>query len=152
MHCPPPLALALLMGLASCEGQSPNAEAKTTVPQAGVSVGAARIAKHMNAPTNLEFGDHVEERIGDGNLGPSDLKSFTHLKFPADSIRPWTPSSERLTARPPYAQPKEMTSWVDEATFRKLEFYRASPLLGASDGWIGLSRSTGEIYVFTFTS
>ena len=154
MHRFLPLALTLLMGLASCEEHSHKDEPTTTAPQAEISAsaGAGRIAKRMNAPAGLVVGDHVEERLGDGKLGPSDLRSFTYMKFLPDAIRSWTPSAERLAEGPPYVRPRSMTSWVNKTAFSNLEFYRASPLLGARAGWIGVSRSTGEIYVFTFTS
>ena len=77
--------------------------------------------------------------------------TYTYLELTGNQLATWLVGTERLLAPPAYSAPKKMSQWVSRKNFGALEFFTSLPLLRQS-GWIGLARTEGRIYVFTFTS
>jgi len=119
----------------------------------------ARVTKVLRTeggalPTPLVDAHLVEETMGEaGGLGPVDYVTYVHIAVPPESVEAWlhlmTPAS-----RPEHADgPRKPTAWwVTPDRFPLLEFYDPWPLSGRRSGWIGVSRSTGQIYIATSTS
>lgn len=123
----------------------------------------AEIIKLLNQsgplPGPLLDARFVEEKTGDGRLGPSDFKSFYALTVgPADlpawkaalsKSPPWNKFSnddEIKRAAPKTAQPW----WVNGADLSKLEFFSPHSLTGNANGWVGIAPD-GRIFIHVFT-
>ena len=149
-----------LMALASCNWSSAPAsnpaahsvyEAIGTRQQRTQAV-SALIAKHSSLPTAIEDANFLEERTGDGELGPSDYQDFYVVQVARQDVQRWSQQLHPLQQAPEYVAPPQSRSWwIDRKAFSSLQFYEPVPLTGRSTGWIGISRQTGKIYIFTFT-
>lgn len=94
----------------------------------------------------------VEEKIGDGQFGPSDYQRFFMLQVAPQNLSKWTTSLEPLREQIGYVSPTSTRIWwVEDAAFKKLEFFKPDTWVGSTNGWIGVARQTGHIYLFTFT-
>jgi len=111
---------------------------------------AKAVALRLGLTTGVVSAQQVQERIGDGILGPSDVVTYTVLQVREGGLLAWSPKASRLAARPTYVAPKAMSQWVDRADFETLEFYDGSPLTPQS-GWIGIARGAGRVYVVAST-
>ena len=156
MNRPATLWIALLASACDGAGQSPPRP--SAMSPANPSSSAARaddaargIAARLHVPAPVMLARQVQDRIGDGVLGPSDRRTYTYLEVPSHRLATWQVGTERLAAPPAYAAPESMSEWVSRGNFDALEFFSSSPLLPQS-GWIGLARAEGRIYVFTFTT
>ncbi len=97
----------------------------------------------------------LEERIGDGELGPSDFVSFAALSVaPADVAR-WRaslPPLDSLQDRPRFVTPKQPRAWwLRAADFPSLEFFSPATVTRRATGWVGVHGASNTIYIFTFT-
>jgi hypothetical protein len=116
---------------------------------AGIS---AILTQYKAPPTAILDAHFVEEQIGDGNLGPSDFRSFYYLEVAPQDIARWTQLLTPLTAMAEYASPTQPRDWwIARDRFTSLKFYKPNTLTGRGHGWIGISQQTGRIYIFTFT-
>ena len=114
---------------------------------------SAIIAQHRSLPTAIADAHFLEERIGDGELGPSDYRDFYVVDVAAQDIEQWSQVLTPLQEVPEYvAPPQPRNWWIDRDVFTSLQFYEPVPLTGRSTGWIAISRQTGKIYIFTFTT
>jgi hypothetical protein len=115
---------------------------------------SAILAKHVVVPTTILDAHFIEEQIGDGYLGPSDFRSFSAMKIAPKDVDKWSklPKLTSIAKKPEYAQPRQArTWWISSADFDSLQFYEPRSLTGRSNGWIGIDRETGFIYIFSFT-
>jgi hypothetical protein len=117
------------------------------------------LSKSAPLPGTLLDAYFVEEKTGDGRLGPSDFKSFYALTVAPEDLPAWkvalsksklentfSNAAEIKHAAPAKAEPW----WVTEADLGKLEFYSPQSLTGNANGWVGIS-ADGKIYVHVFT-
>ncbi len=112
---------------------------------------SAIIAKHKALPTAILDAHFVEEQIGDGFLGPSDFRSFFRIKVPPKDVPLWQKIFTPLGEAAEYNAPNRANWWITRDNFGSLKFYKPGILTGRANGWIGVSRQTGNIYIFTFT-
>jgi hypothetical protein len=117
------------------------------------------LSKSTPLPGPLLDAHFVEEKTGDGRLGPSDFESFYALTIATADLPAWkaalskskpantfSNAAEIKRAAPSKAEPW----WVTEADLGKLEFYSPQSLTGNANGWVGMS-ADGKIYVHVFT-
>ena len=97
----------------------------------------------------------IQEQIGDGNLGPSDFRTFCAL-----TVAPKDIDVLRETLSPlnlpddaaQYGEPRKTVPWwLSEVEFKTLELFKPGLLAYRANGWTGLSPKTGKIYLFGFT-
>ena len=54
---------------------------------------------------------------------------------------------------PEYDAPSQQyVWWITRDTFTSLDFYKPDVLTGRIHGWIGVSRQTGRIYIYAYTT
>jgi hypothetical protein len=153
-----------LIALASCNGgSSPKPAASrlaanqvyeaTGNSQQRIKTISAIITKHRSLPTAIADAHFLEERIGDGELGPSDYRDFYVVDVATQDIEQWSQGLIPLQEVPEYVEPPQPRNWwIDRDAFTSLQFYEPTPLTGRSTGWIAISRQIGKIYIFTFTT
>jgi|GEM_PF-3245881 len=104
-------------------------------------------------PSPLQDAYFLQQKIGDGELGPSDYVSFAMLDINPGDLSAWRSKLLLLKKRPGYAQPQSLKDWwVTAADYPTLELYELSPYTNRIHGWIGIDPKTSKIYVFTFTT
>jgi hypothetical protein len=115
---------------------------------------SAILAKHIVLPTAILDAHFIQEQIGDGYLGPSDFRSFSAVKIAPKDIGKWSKLLKltSIAKKTEYAQPRLARNWwISSADFGSLQFYEPRALTGRSNGWIGIDRQTGVMYIFSFT-
>ena len=147
--------LAAFLALLACSRSTGPAtgghETKGTTEQR-VSQVAAILAKHRAPASLLLDARFLEEKTGDGRLGPSDFTSFFALRIVPQDREKWTAGLASLNEPPPYVAPRQACAWwVSQETFARLKFFNPKPLCGTENGWIGVSESEGLIFIHTFT-
>ena len=148
------------MVLAGCNENNPTAKTPAKSSDYEVSgsineriVGVTKLLfKDKNLASPILDAQFVEEKLGDGELGPSDYRRFSMLQVAPQDLVKWIALFEPLSEQVAYASPTSKHNWwVEEAAFNKLEFFKPDVLAGSTNGWIGVARQTGQIYLFTFT-
>lgn len=85
-------------------------------------------------------------------VGPTDYESYLYAKVPVQEIGQWISTFTRMNARPGFVAPKGANPWwIDKQNFASLEFFEPNALTFGSLGWIGVSRKSGEIFLYTYT-
>ena len=113
---------------------------------------SAIIAKHKAPPTAILDAQFLEEQSGDGVLGPSDFRAFYFVEVSPQEVSRWTQILTPLEMKGEYAEPAQPHDWwISRDAFASLEFYKPDILTGRVFGWMGVSKQTGRIYIFTFT-
>ncbi len=135
------------------EAERPAAPAARQEASNSATAGRIEAVAHQIglAAANVVRAEQVQERIGDGVLGPSDVVTFTVFRMQEAALAAWSPKGSKRTGRPTYVSPKAMPNWVGRTDFEQLEFFDASALAPQS-GWVGVARTRGNVYVFTATS
>ena len=132
---------------------SPSATKPSTVTER-VDLFTKQLSRNGNLPGVLLDAQVVQEKIGDGVLGPADFHTFYALTVPAAEIPAWRTAlaaSPVLNGPAAYAAPKAPTAWwLKPAEFGKLELFGAKPLTGLVTGWVGLLPD-GRIFIYAFT-
>jgi hypothetical protein len=148
--------IACVIALTACSRKSPPRDpvyeitGDRTKRVASVSV---IIARQQPPPTAILDAHLVEEQLGDGEMGPSDFRTFCVLEVAPLDVPPWTQLLTPIAARVEYAAPAEPRDWwIARDAFASLQFYEPDPLTGRLYGWIGVSPQTGRIYIFSFTT
>lgn len=150
------LILLSVCSLAAC---SPRKPAESTQEAGGTK--AERIAlvsrivtRNSPLPSALTDARFIEEKTGDGRLGPSDFKSFSVLTVAPADLPAWKAALAPLEAHntpPAIVSPKQACPWwVDATDFAGLEFRSAKSLSGRVNGWVGIAPD-GRIFVYSFT-
>jgi hypothetical protein len=156
-------AVSLLLAAASlhCTAQQPAGARSPSAPAKQTSTDTERLAtitkqlsRNGKLPGALLDAQFLEEKIGDGVLGPSDFFAFYALTVPAADIPAWRAA---LAATPvvndpaAYAAPKAAAPWwASKADFGKLELFGPKSLTGRFNGWVGLAPD-GRIFIYAFT-
>jgi hypothetical protein len=134
---------------------------RTIVAQANetdIKVRVANITTQLSRggklPGLLLDANFLEEKIGDGVLGPSDFFAFYALTVPVADIPAWQAAlatSPVVNGPAKYAAPKSSVSWwLSEEEFGKLELFGPKPLTDRFNGWLAISPD-GRIYIYSFT-
>ena len=145
------LLLAVMMFVTS--GCSPTNEVSEITGTAAERVaGVSRVIEaHAALPSEIIDAHLVEIRIGDGQLGPSDYRSFIWIKVSPDDIGKWksvlsTPPADS----PAYdAPPTKPAWWLPESDYIKLTKYDSLTLFNRH-GWIAID-DEGNVYALTYT-
>lgn len=154
------LALLILCMMAACSPKPPESsqtiDGTTAERVAAISTLLSKIAP---LPSSLLDAHFIEERTGDGRLGPSDFKAFYALTVAPADLSAWrvalsdpqawnhfSNDDEIRRAAPKKAPPW----WVNGHALGTLEFYSPHSLTGRANGWVGIARD-GRIYVYAFT-
>ena len=150
------VTVLLLCVLASC-GQNRNVQStyEITGTQAERVFEVSRlISKFTSLPTSLLDANFVEEKTGDGRLGPSDFKAFYALKIAPADLAAWRsamPAIEAQNTPAAFSTPRALRPWwLTQSEFRGLTFYSAAALTGRINGWVGVAPD-GRIFVYTVT-
>lgn len=113
---------------------------------------AAILNKVVAPPTTIVDAHLLEERIGDGNLGPSDVRTYIQLNVAPHEIARWQEILTTLPKSPSFVAPADAPSWwVDESEFETLDFYEPDALIGGN-GWVAIDRNRGTIYIYSFST
>ncbi len=157
------VAAAALLLITACRPQaaqesgieisaSPTAT-KQTAAQERVELISRRLSgsgKLPSVPVDAQF---LEEKLGDGTLGPSDFFAFYALRVPVADLPAWRAALAASPVRKgpaAYAAPKAPTAWwLPSADFGKLDLFGAKPLTGLVNGWVGLAPD-GRIFIYAF--
>lgn len=153
-------ALALLL-VTSCGPRASSTEISTspaaTKPatvEERVEIITKQLSRKGKLPGVLLDAQFLEEKVGDGVLGPSDFQAFYALTVPVADVLAWRAAlagSPLVNGSGGYAAPKAATPWwVSEADYRKLELFGPKSLNGRFNGWVGLG-SDGRIFIYAFT-
>jgi hypothetical protein len=149
-------SVLLLCFLTAC---SPRHPAESTYEASGTQ--AQRVAevskilsKRFPLPTPLIDAYFIEEKIGDGMMGPSDFFAFYSLKVAPADLTAWrsalTPIDSQSTTITYYTPKKIRTWWLTQSEFRDLTFYNPMTMTGRNNGWVAVSPD-GRIFVYAFT-
>lgn len=110
--------------------------------------------KFAPLPTPLLDAHFVEQRTGDGQLGPSDFEEFYALTVAPADLAAWRsalPTIEPLNTPAKYVTPKQPRPWwLTHDDFLGLRFYSPRSLTGRINGWVGVALD-GRIFVYAFT-
>jgi len=147
---------ACLFVFAACDDRSRAPKRSTYEVEGSSSERVSRVSaileKHRSPPTAILDAHFVEERLGDGVLGPSDFRSFYLVQVMPQDVELWTKILTPLVVAAEYDGPSQPRAWwITRDAYASLQFYQPDPLTGRIHGWIGASQQTGRIYVFTFT-
>lgn len=94
----------------------------------------------------------LEERIGDGNFGPADYQTFIHLIVAPHDVARWKAELHLRSSSATYAAPAAPPAWwLTEQRFNQLERFDSATLVG-HNGWITLDATSGEIFIYFFTT
>ena len=158
------VAAASLLLVASCRPRaaqvsvteisaSPTATKPTTV-QERVEIITKQLSRNGKLPGVLLDAQFLQEKVGDGVLGPSDYFAFYALTVPVADLPAWRAAlaaAPVVKGAPGYAAPKAPTPWwLQPAEFGKLELFDSKPLTGNVNGWVGLAPD-GRIFIYAFT-
>jgi hypothetical protein len=147
--------LALCFGQFACNPIFPNQSSKeSTIPTTQRIVELSKlIEKQTTLPSPIKDSHCIEEKVGDGNLGPSDFFTYCAISVALSDIPAWRKKLSPL--QPPniparYAVPRKTVSWWPSVTEFKL--FEPSLITGRANGWTGISPQAGKVYVFGFTN
>jgi hypothetical protein len=150
------MAVLLLCLMAACTPNKPlesSHEITGTQSERIVKV-SQLINKLAPLPSPLLNAYHVEQQIGDGQLGPSDFTGFYALTVAPADLAAWRSALPKIQASntpPKYVTPKQpLPWWLTHNDFLELTFYSPESLTGRSNGWVGIAPN-GKIFVYTFT-
>lgn len=123
----------------------------------------ARITKLLSKtgplPGAILDANFVEERQGDGKLGPSDFKAFYALSVAPADLPAWKAALSKSKPANAFANDGEIKRaapgkaqswWVNSSDLGKLEFFSPQSLTGNANGWVGIAPD-GRIFVHVFT-
>lgn len=148
------LLLIGLLGACSPRKAAESAEAVTGTQPERVAIVSRILSNHSPLPGPLVDGHFVQEKTGDGNLGPSDITSFCALKVDPASLPAWRsvlkPLESHNTPAKFVAPKKPEPWWLTAAELGGLEFFSAKDLTGRANGWLGIAPD-GRIFIYSFT-
>lgn len=143
------LALPVLGGLFGCDSR-PSARPDPLTELQGDTV-ARILAKVRSLPSRPLEAHVLERRLGDGELGPSDARTWWCLRVRPEDVPAWTRGLEPLTDSVKFEAPDPPRPWwVGKGAFDSMRFYRPGPVTGGMHGWLGVTPS-GTIAIHTFT-
>jgi hypothetical protein len=115
---------------------------------------AKQLSRNGKLPSLLLDARFVEEKAGDGVLGPADFFAFYALSVSVADIPLWRAAladSPVVNGPAAYAAPKaDAPWWPSRDDFSKLELFGPKSLTGRFNGWVGLAPD-GRIFIYAFT-
>jgi hypothetical protein len=161
-HCQTLLpVLALVMGFvcpACGKRETPVhiAEVVGTPAERSAKVEAFLLRHAPALPGPISDAHLLEERTGDGNLGPSDFSCFVAFTVPLHDLERWTATFAPLES---HNHPVRFSSpgntscpwWIKSHRFTRLKFHSPRSLAGRDHGWIGVDDAAGRIFLHVFT-
>ncbi len=117
------------------------------------------LSKTAPLPAPILDGHFVEEKTGDGMLGPADFKAFYALTVAPADLPAWKAALSKSKPANTFsnddeikrAAPKKAQAWwVNAADLGKLEFFSPHSITGNANGWAGIDPD-GRIFVYVFT-
>lgn len=156
-----PLVLSIALSLGGCNnGEASKTETDyvarrlTYTKAERINEVSRIIQERIPLPSPLLDAYFDEDRKQDEmGLGPTDFTSYMYVKVAPKDIEKWNVIlKEKINyAFEPTTPDRKYPWWVDPQRFRSLEFYEPFPL-SPLRGWIGVSRTTGEIWIVGYTS
>jgi hypothetical protein len=151
------ITVLLLCFLAAC---SPDRPAESTYETVGtqaerVAEVSKLISKSTRLPSPLLDAHFIQQKIGDGRLGPSDYSTFYALRIAPADLAAWRSALEPIEAQNKpilFASPREPRAWwLTQDEFHDLTFYSPVRLTGRLHGWVGVAPD-GRIFAYGFTT
>lgn len=142
-------ASLLVAALGGCDSRPPAKPDPVTELQGDTVVRI--LAKVRALPSPVLEAHVVERRLGNGELGPSDARTWWCLRVRPRDVPAWEHGLVPLTDSVKFEAPDSACRWwVGKAAFDSMSFYRPGPVTGALHGWLGITPS-GTIAIGTFT-
>ncbi len=154
-------AVLILLCLGGCRDRSTPAEQKKTKITLPLTT-SQRIAQVSNiiSKNNVLPSDILDaqiEREFDGDarepgFAPTDFTTYIYFKVALKDINKWNvllPTKMKYTPAPGI-MPK-YPWWINNKDISEFEFFESFPLF-PHDGWVAVSRKTGEFWIFGFTT
>ena len=146
--------LAILIVLATfggCSGpQNQTHEVMGTISERVAGVTRV-IESNAQLPSKILDARLIEQQFGDGQLGPSDFRSFVWIKVPADQVVKWRSALKTPPEDTPVYDlpPSNADWWIDINLFAKLTKYDSHSLF-SRNGWVVI-QDDGNIFALTYT-
>lgn len=153
---------ALTQALTGCREQVDSvAAAKQVAPKVALTK-AERIAqvtriliKRNSLPSEINdahFDEHTSGPPDPSGFAPEDYVSYMYIKVSPEEMGKW----DRLLLRPlgyaPQIDPTDNNAWwLNGKDMTNFEFFEPHPL-ASRDGWVVISRRTGELWIYGFTT
>lgn len=151
----------LVFPLAACGKRNVRASTVEAVGSQAERVAAItkQLGKSAPLPSTILDARFLEEKTGDGGLGPSDYKSFYALKIAPSDLPAWKTALSKSKTWNQFsnddeirraAPSKAQSWWVSAEDVGKLEFFSPHSLTGSANGWVGIAPD-GRIFIHVFT-
>jgi hypothetical protein len=156
-------AMGVLLALSITACGQKNAQ---TSAQEAVGTKAERVAQTTKLLSNsaplpgpILDAQFVEEKTGDGRLGPSDFKTFYALTVAPADLPAWKAALSKSKPANKFSNEDEIKRaapkmkqpwWVSGTEVGKLEFFSPHSLTGNANGWVGTAPD-GRIFIHVFT-
>ena len=152
------LLICFAVLLSGCRGRSgPPVTPALSISEIGgapserLAAVRALLEKRRPLPAPLQDARFLEERIGDGDFGPSDYRAFYRLDLAAADLPAWQQVLTPLD-KAGYHQPSRSTGWwLSFTDFERATLYQPDALTPRTDGWIALPPGTNTLFIYTFT-
>jgi len=109
------------------------------------------IKRNHTIPGNIFEAECIEEKIGDGFLGPADYTFFAKISIDENQVESWKQALGEQILNRNYNSPKIPKEWwVSESDFMNLKFYPPN-IFGRNNGWVGISNDGATLYIMTYT-
>ena len=142
------LFLAAVVGCGGPQTQTHEITGTVAERVAGVSRVIQSNATLLSTITDAHL---VELQFGDGQLGPSDFRSFVWIKVSADDIPKWKVGLKSPPIdSPAYDSPPSKPGWwLPQSTFAQSTKYDSHAFFNRH-GWVVI-QDDGNIYALTYT-
>jgi len=148
------LLLIGLLGACSPKKSAESAEEVTGTQTERVAIVSRILSNVSPLPGVLVDGNFLQEKTGDGSLGPSDITTFCAVKVDPANLPAWRAALKPLephNSPAKYVAPKKPESWwLTAADFGGLEYFSSKDLTGRVNGWVGIAPD-GRIFIYSFT-
>ena len=148
----PTFILVLIIFVFSGCGGPQNQTHEITGTAAERVLGVSRIIESNAAlPSEITDAHLIELQFGDGQLGPSDFRSFIWVKVSSDDVAKWrstlkSPPNDSPAYDAPPTKPKW---WLTQSAYTQLTKYDSHTLFNRH-GWIAIQED-GNIFALTYT-
>lgn len=154
-------SLFAVLTLVGCRDQTTVAPIGSATSQAVPLTKAERIAQvtHVLAPQASLPSEIIDAHFDEQPLGPPDPSgfgpvdyvSYMYLKIRPEDMSKWERLLPRKLGYVPKLNPDEdYPWWLNGKDMTHFEFFEPHPL-SPRDGFVGISRRSGEIWIYGFT-
>jgi hypothetical protein len=113
------------------------------------------LTKRNSLPSEIldaHFEEHTSGPPDPSDFAPEDYVSYMYIKVSPEEMGKW----DRLLLRPlgyaPQIDPTDNYAWwLNGKDMTNFEFFEPHPL-ASRDGWVVISRKTGELWIYGFTT